>query len=130
MPITRSLNTKIEPIEEVKVASLDDPIEPNIEDHTQPFIDEEEDDPIPNPLDELLESPKPSIKLKPLPSSLRYAFLDNDQDSPVIISNRLSQEESLHLITVLEKYRSAFGYSLQDLKVLVLFFVPIVSLQI
>jgi hypothetical protein len=38
MPITRSLNTKIEPlpkseaIEEVKVASLDDPIEPNIED--------------------------------------------------------------------------------------------------
>jgi hypothetical protein len=47
---------------------------------------------------------------------LRYVFLNNDQDSPVIISNRLSQEESLRLITVLEKHRSAFGYSLQDLK--------------
>jgi hypothetical protein len=34
----------------------------------------------------------------------------------VIISNRLSQEESLRLITILEKHRSAFGYSLQDLK--------------
>jgi hypothetical protein len=122
MPITHSLNTKIEPppelesIEEVKVASLDDPIEPNIEDDAQPFIDEEEDDPVLDPLDELLESPKPSVELKPLPSDLRYVFINNDQDSLVIISNKLSQEESLCLITILEKYRSTFGYSLQDLK--------------
>jgi hypothetical protein len=122
MPITYSLNTKIEPlpesdpIEEVKVASPNDQIEPNIEDDAQPFIDEEEDDLVSDPLDELLESPKPSIELKPLPSSLRYAFLNNDQDSSVIISNKLSQEESLCLITVLEKHHSAFGYSLQDLK--------------
>jgi hypothetical protein len=34
----------------------------------------------------------------------------------VIISDKLSQEETLHLITVLEKYHLAFGYSLQDLK--------------
>jgi hypothetical protein len=34
----------------------------------------------------------------------------------VIISDRLSQEETLHLITILEKYHSTFGYSLQDLK--------------
>jgi hypothetical protein len=122
VPITHSLNIKMEslpeldPIEEIKVASLDDLIEPNIEDDAQLFIDEEEDDLVLDPLNELLESPKPSIELKLLPSGLRYAFLDNDQDSPVIISNRLSQEESLLLITVLEKHRSAFGYSLQDLK--------------
>jgi hypothetical protein len=34
----------------------------------------------------------------------------------VIISDKLTQEESLRLITVLEKHRSAFGYSLEDLK--------------
>ena len=34
----------------------------------------------------------------------------------MIISDKLSQEESLRLITVLEKHRSAFGYSLQDRK--------------
>ena len=34
----------------------------------------------------------------------------------MIISDKLSQEESLHLLTVLEKHRSAFGYSPQDLK--------------
>jgi hypothetical protein len=34
----------------------------------------------------------------------------------MIISDKLSQEETFHLITVLEKHISAFGYSLQDLK--------------
>jgi hypothetical protein len=66
----------------------------------------------PKPLDKLLEPPKPSIELKPLPSSLRYVFFNNDQDSPVIISDKLSQEKSLRLLTILEKHYSAFGYSL------------------
>jgi hypothetical protein len=124
MPITHSLNAKIEtipeldPVEEVKVASLDDLIEPNLEGDAQFFIDEEEDEgpKEPKPLDELLEPPKPSIELKPLPSGLRYGFFNNDQDSPVIIIDKLSQEESLHLLTILEKHHSTFGYSLQDLK--------------
>ena len=104
-------------MEEVKVASLDDLIEPNLKDDAQFFIEEEDKNPIdPEPLDELLEPPKPTIKLKPLPSGLRYAFLNNDQGSPVTISDKLSQDESLRLITVLEKHHSAFGYSLQDLK--------------
>ena len=34
----------------------------------------------------------------------------------MIISDKLSQEESLRLLTILEKHHSAFGYSLQDLK--------------
>jgi hypothetical protein len=68
------------------------------------------------PLDEWLEPPRPIVELKPLPSDLRYAFLNNGQDSPVIISDKLSQEESLHLLIVLEKHRSAFGYLFQDLK--------------
>ena len=104
-------------MEEVKVASLIYLIEPNLEDDPQFFIKEEEENPKdPEPLDELLEPPKPTIELRPLPSGLRYAFLNNDQDSPVIISDKISQEESLRLLTVLEKHCSAFGYSLQDLK--------------
>jgi hypothetical protein len=34
----------------------------------------------------------------------------------MIINDKLSQEETFCLISVLEKHRSAFGYSLQDLK--------------
>jgi hypothetical protein len=64
----------------------------------------------------LVEPPIPPIELKPLPTGLRYAFLNNDQESPMIISDKLSQKETLRLITVLEKYRSTFSYSLQDLK--------------
>ena len=105
-------------MDEVMVASLDELIEPNLEQDTHFFIEEEEDEDFvaPEPLDELKEPPKPPIELKPLPSGLQYAFLNNDQDSPMIISDKLSQKETLRMLTVLEKHRSAFGYSLQDLK--------------
>ena len=59
---------------------------------------------------------RPPIELKPLPSGLRYAFLNSDVESPVIISDKLSEEETNKLIAVLEKHRSVLGYTLQDLK--------------
>ena len=97
IPITHSLNAEIvpipeeDPMKEVKVASLDDLIEPNFEDDAQFFVEEEEENPIDSkPLDELLEPPKPTIEIKPLPFCLRYAFLNNDMDSPIIISDKLS----------------------------------------
>ena len=117
--MTHSLNDESEPIpeedpmEDVKVASLESLIEPNLKDDAQFFIMEEDENPMESePLDELLEPHKPTIELKPLPSDLRYAFLNNDQDSPMIISDKLSQEEYIRLLTVLEKHRFAFGYSL------------------
>jgi hypothetical protein len=71
---------ELESIEEVNVASLKELIEPNLEDDIQFFTNEVEDeDPTdPEPLDELLEPPKPPIELKPLSSGLKYAFLNND----------------------------------------------------
>jgi hypothetical protein len=123
LSITHSLNTKmdscpeLDPIKEDKIASLEHVIQANLEDDAEFFIEEEDDDPLePKPLDDLLEPPIPPIELKPIPAGLRYAFLNNDQEFPMIISDKLSQKETLRLITVLEKHRSAFGYSLQDLK--------------
>jgi hypothetical protein len=54
--------------------------------------------------------------LKPLPAGLCYAFLNNDKNTPVIISDKLSNEEMSKLIIILEKHRSVFRYFLQDLK--------------
>jgi hypothetical protein len=34
----------------------------------------------------------------------------------MIISDKLSEDESLRLLTILEKHRSTFSYSLEDLK--------------
>ena len=42
------------------------------------------------PLDEFAVPPKPPIELKPLPIGLRYAFLGDDLESPVIISDKLT----------------------------------------
>ena len=60
--------------------------------------------------------PKPPVELKPLPAWLRHVFLNGNKETPVIISDKLSDEETNKLIAVLEKHRTAFGYSLQDLK--------------
>jgi hypothetical protein len=51
-----------------------------------------------------------------LPTGLCYAFLNGNKETPIIISDKLNDEETTKLIAVLEKHRSVFGYSLQDLK--------------
>jgi hypothetical protein len=47
---------------------------------------------------------------------LKYAFLNNDRESLVIVSDKLSKDETLWLLSILEKHHSTFGYSLKDLK--------------
>jgi hypothetical protein len=61
--------------------------------------------------------PKTSpIKIKQLPLGLQYVFLNSDRETPVIISDKLSKNETRRLVATLEKYRSIIGYSLKDLK--------------
>jgi hypothetical protein len=96
MSISHSLNTrtesclKLDPLEEFKATSIEFLIEPGLEDDVQFFIEEEANFSEPEPLDESAKPHKPPIELKPLPTDLRYAFLDNDLDSPMIISDKLS----------------------------------------
>ena len=111
-------------------ASLLEAPDKDLEEEAQGFIQDEEEPRDPFPFNETQELPKPPIVLKPLPSGLYYAFLNNNRESPVIISDNLSKDETLRLLTVLEKHRSAFGYSLKDLKGLVLPFAPIAFPQI
>jgi hypothetical protein len=102
-------------MEVMSVAPFESP-ESSLEKDTQLFIEEEDD------LGETIELPKeevltrPPIELKPLPSGLRYVFLNGNTQTSVIISDKLSEEETSHLIAILQKHRLVFGYSLQDLK--------------
>jgi hypothetical protein len=122
MSISHSLNAKTKPrlqsdsLEEFKDASLEFLTELGLEDDAQFFVEEEAGFSKPEPLDEFANPPKPPIELKPLPTGLRYAFLDNDPDFPMIISDKLTQEQTLRLLAVLERHHSTFDYSLQDLK--------------
>ena len=54
--------------------------------------------------------------LKPLPDTLKYAYLDEKKIYPVIISANLSEHEEERLLKILKKHRAAIGYTLDDLK--------------
>jgi hypothetical protein len=90
--------------------------ESSLEKDAKLFIEEEEDlgETIELPTEEV--STQPSVELKPLPTGLRYAFLNDEKNTPVIISDKLSDEKTSKPIAILEKHRSVFGYSLQFLK--------------
>jgi len=91
-------------MEEVNAASLELLDEPDLEDEAPFFIEEEAEPSEPEPLDEFAETPRPPIELKTLPPSLFYTFLNNNPEFPVIISDKLTQEQTLRLMTILEKH--------------------------
>jgi hypothetical protein len=47
---------------------------------------------------------------------LQYVFLNGDCETPVNISDKLSNDETRRLVATLEKYQSDIDYSLKDLK--------------
>ena len=58
----------------------------------------------------------PVFELKPLPDTLKYAYLDENKIYPVIISANLSEKEEEKILKTLKKHRAAIGYTLDDLK--------------
>ncbi|RDY05420.1 hypothetical protein CR513_10747, partial [Mucuna pruriens] len=57
----------------------------------------------------------PPMELKPLPSHLKYAYLDEEQKLPVIIANNLHQEQEGKLLEVLRQHKKAMGWKLANL---------------
>ncbi|RDY12779.1 hypothetical protein CR513_02376, partial [Mucuna pruriens] len=53
-------------------------------------------------------SPQPqTIELKSLPEHLKYAYLGDNQQFPVIIANNLSREQEEKLLEVLKRHKKA-----------------------
>jgi hypothetical protein len=84
---------------------------PNLEEDVEDFIQEESKLEEPLDLEKSKLPSKPPIKLKPISSRLKYAFLNGDHEALVIISDKLSMEETFKLLTILEKHQSILGYS-------------------
>ncbi|RDY10424.1 hypothetical protein CR513_05058, partial [Mucuna pruriens] len=57
----------------------------------------------------------PSMELKPLPSHLKYAYLDVEQQFPIIIASNLHREQEDKLLSVLRQHKKAIGWKLSDL---------------
>ncbi|CAN6447656.1 unnamed protein product [Victoria cruziana] len=62
-----------------------------------------------------LESP-PAMELKPLPHTLKYAYLGSNDSMLIIISSVLSFEEEGRLLAVLKEHMKAIGWQVSDLR--------------
>ena len=56
------------------------------------------------------------IELKPLPVELKYAFLEENEQCPVMISLLLNTAQEHDLLNLLKKNKQALGWKISDLK--------------
>ena len=56
------------------------------------------------------------LDLKPLPVELKYAYLEEDDQCPVVISSLLNRSQEDSLLDVLKKNKQAIGWKISDLK--------------
>ncbi|GJW97778.1 reverse transcriptase domain-containing protein [Tanacetum coccineum] len=64
-------------------------------------------------------------ELKDFPSHLEYAYLHGNESFPIIISSKLSEEEKISLLRVLEKRKRAIAWKMSDIKGIRFFQIPI-----
>ena len=64
------------------------------------------------------EEPKEpqQLELKPLPVELKYAFLKEDRQCPVVISSLLTTSQEHNLLHLLKRNKQALGWKISDLK--------------
>ena len=65
---------------------------------------------------EPVESKPPELELKPLPKTLKYAFLGPNDSLPVIIASNLTLSQEEELLSVLREHKEAIGWSISDIK--------------
>nr|KYP32792.1 hypothetical protein KK1_046424 [Cajanus cajan] len=59
--------------------------------------------------------PAPTPELKPLLENLKYAYLEDDERLPVIISTSLDVDQEKRLLHVLWKHKKTIGWTLADI---------------
>ena len=62
------------------------------------------------------EEKPPKLKLKPLPSHLKYAFLGVKETFPVIISSSSESDQENKLLEILRTHKTAIGWTIADIK--------------
>ena len=64
----------------------------------------------------LVKEEPPKLILKPLPTELKYAYLEEDKQCPVVISSALTIHQEDCLLEVLRRCKKAIGWQISDLK--------------
>ncbi|RVW13542.1 Retrovirus-related Pol polyprotein from transposon 297 [Vitis vinifera] len=58
----------------------------------------------------------PKLVLKPLPVDMKYAYLEENEKCPVVVSSTLTSDQEDTLLGVLRKCKKAIGWKISDLK--------------
>ncbi|RVW64009.1 hypothetical protein CK203_049351 [Vitis vinifera] len=58
----------------------------------------------------------PKLNLKPLPMELKYTYLEENKQCPVVISSSLTTPQEISLLEVLKRCKKAIGWQISDLK--------------
>ncbi|RVW86075.1 Retrovirus-related Pol polyprotein from transposon 17.6 [Vitis vinifera] len=58
----------------------------------------------------------PKLNLKPLPTELKYTYLEENKQCPVVISSSLTSPQEMCLLEVLKRCKKAIGWQISDLK--------------
>ena len=72
-----------------------------------------------HPIEErvLLSKEKPpKLKLKPLPSHLKYSFLGSEETFPMNISSSLNLDQETKLLEIMKAHQIAIGWTIEDIK--------------
>ncbi|RVW76381.1 Retrovirus-related Pol polyprotein from transposon 17.6 [Vitis vinifera] len=67
------------------------------------------------------------LVLKPLPVDLKYAYLQEDEECPVVVSSTLTSDQEDSLLGVSENAKKPLGWTISDLKGLALWYAPTIS---
>ncbi|XP_057808647.1 uncharacterized protein LOC131023122 [Salvia miltiorrhiza] len=62
------------------------------------------------------KSKKPKLELKELPKNLKYVYLEEGEEKPVITSAELTHGQEMALMEVLKRNKEAFGWGLADIR--------------
>ncbi|GKC95922.1 hypothetical protein Tco_1161364 [Tanacetum coccineum] len=63
-----------------------------------------------------LTTEPPKLELKELPEHLEYAFLQEDEQLPIVISSSLSSHENTKIFKVLKNHKGVIAWSIADIK--------------
>ena len=65
---------------------------------------------------EAVKEEAPKLDLKPLPTELKYAYLEENKKCPVVISSSLTTPQEECLLEVLKRCKKTIRWKISDLK--------------
>ncbi|RVW70090.1 hypothetical protein CK203_062297 [Vitis vinifera] len=99
-----------------EVCSIDTLVEEHCNHKMQEKLNENLEDLEEGEAQEAANEETPKLNLKPLPTKLKYTYLEENKKCPVVISSSLTTSQEVCLLEVLKRCKKAIGWKISYLK--------------